>query len=273
MRATETKVAPRENPLVPFALMKRMYAGMVDTRLLEASLARRRGEGKRSPVEGQEACRTAVLLNLSANDLVADSTGAASSAWMRGAELAEILYGRPTALLPFGEDASQSLAMAAGAAAALKRAKLPNVVILLLEARVKRSSLRQTLALAAQEELPLVFVVLPPADRSAAKSLAAAATKLGVPGIPVEAHDAVAICRVAQESILRARAGGGPALIECVRLKDRKRVPNPIAAMEKTLLRVGACDRAWLDAVAPAFAARLKALKQEQSASRSRTKV
>ncbi len=253
--------------------MKRMYASMVDTRLLEASMARWRGEGKRSPVEGQEACRAAVLLNLSANDLVADSTGAASSAWMRGAELAEIVSGRSTSLLPSLEDASQSLAMALGAAAALKRAKLPHVVILLLEARVKRSSLHQTLALAAQEEFPLVFVVLPPANRSAAKSVSAAATKLGVPGIPVEAHDAVAICRVAQESILRARAGGGPALLECVQLGSGKRASDPIAAMGKTLLQAGAADRAWLDAVAPAFQARLKALKQERSAWRSRTKV
>ena len=38
----------------------------------------------------------------------------------------------------------------------------------------------------------------------------------GVPGMPVDADDAVAIYRVAQESIGRARIGGGAALMECV---------------------------------------------------------
>ncbi len=266
LKAAETKVAPRENPLVPFALMKRMYAGMVETRLLESYVAKRRGEGKRSPVEGQEACRAAVLLNLDAGDLAADDTTAVSAAWLRGADLAEVVSGQSSALLPSFGDVSQSLAVAVGAAAALKRAKLSRVVIVFLEAETKRSVLRPMLVLAAREELPMLFVVLPPAEGTAAKSVAAEATKLGVPGIPVEAHDAVAICRVAQESLLRARAGGGPALIECVRLAEGKRAPDPIAAMAKMLLRVGAADRAWLDSVAPAFHARLKALKRERPA-------
>ncbi len=256
------KVALRENPLVPFALMKRMYAGMVESRLLEAHLAKRRGEGKRSPREGQEACRAAVLLSLEAGDFVVDQAGRAGSAWLRGDGLDEIVAGRARTLLPGFDDASQYVAGAISAAAVVKRMKSTHVVVVFVDAPVKQRVLRQALTVAATGELSVIFVTFVEAG---GKSIARAATKVGVPGIPVEAQDAVALCRVAQESVLRARAGGGPALIECVRLHGGKRVPDPIPAMARTLLRVGACDEAWLDEVAPAFKARLKAIRHDRS--------
>src|SRR5207302_1402230 len=47
-------------------------------------------------------------------------------------------------------------------------------------------------------------------------NLSAKTARWGVPGIPVDAGDAVALYRVAQESLGRTRGGDGPVLIECV---------------------------------------------------------
>ena len=50
----------------------------------------------------------------------------------------------------------------------------------------------------------------------------------GYPGIIVDGQDVVAVWRVAQESIHRARNGAGPTLIDC--RMDSKR--DPLAHME-----------------------------------------
>ncbi len=57
----------------------------------------------------------------------------------------------------------------------------------------------------------MVFVVLPARGAKRAGGVTALALECGVPAIPVDADDAVAIFRVAQESIGRARIGGGVA--------------------------------------------------------------
>ena len=83
----------------------------------------------------------------------------------------------------------------------------------------------------------------------------------GVPGIAVDMDDAVAIYRVAQESIGRARAGGGPALIDCIPflIAGQKRIPHAdaIAGLERYMLHRGACTQAWLDREAKSFASRV----------------
>jgi TPP-dependent pyruvate/acetoin dehydrogenase alpha subunit len=51
--------------------------------------------------------------------------------------------------------------------------------------------------------------------QSAAKNLADRAAGYGFPGVVVDGNDLLAVYRVAQEAIARARAGEGPTLIEC----------------------------------------------------------
>jgi TPP-dependent pyruvate/acetoin dehydrogenase alpha subunit len=59
--------------------------------------------------------------------------------------------------------------------------------------------------------------------------------------IPVDAGDAVAVYRVAHESIEKARRGAGPSLIECVGSRDEKnggalrRLENAIQRIEDYL--------------------------------------
>ena len=91
--------------------------------------------------------------------------------------------------------------------------------------------------------------------------LSALAQRLGVPGIPVEGTDAVGIYRATQESIGRARAGGGAALLECIPFRpagEPARVaPDPLDALENSLLARGAATPAWVHAVHQTAARRL----------------
>lgn len=65
----------------------------------------------------------------------------------------------------------------------------------------------------------------------------------GFPAIIVDANDAVAIWRVAQESIHRARNGAGPTLIECE--TQSSFANDPLAQMEHYMKKRGAWDDQW----------------------------
>jgi len=79
----------------------------------------------------------------------------------------------------------------------------------------------------------------------------------------VDAEDAVAIYRVAQESIGHARIGGGAALMECVPFVlegavGKVRVTeDAIAGLERYMLQRGVATRAWMERETKNFAKRL----------------
>ncbi len=93
--------------------------------------------------------------------------------------------------------------------------------------------------------------------------MSALAQGCGVPAIVVDADDAVAIYRVAQESIGHARIGGGAALMECVPFvmegaAGKVRVTeDAIAGLERHLVQRGIATRAWMEREAKAFAKRV----------------
>jgi len=76
---------------------------------------------------------------------------------------------------------------------------------------------------AAVHKLGILYVVqnnlwaesVPLRLQSVAKNLADKAVGYGMPGVVVDGNDLLAVYRVTQEAIRRARAGDGPTLIEC----------------------------------------------------------
>lgn len=119
----------------------------------------------------------------------------------------------------------------------------------------------------SDHELLVVFVILPERGGKARSTRTGAVSALalgcGVPAIVVDAHDAVAIYRVAQESIGHARMGGGPALMECVPFAlggaaGRTRVmQDAIAGLERYMVQHSVATRAWMEREAKAFAKRV----------------
>ena len=189
--------------------------------------------------------------------------------------------------LPSPSDPAARIHAALGAAAALKssgsaaksKSSPDSAVVLSISTcgEVPADIWRSALAHAAQHDLPIIFTVLAPASgpkpsRSAkaaqdAAALRAIAHKAGVPAIPVDAADPVALYRVAQESIGHARIGGGPALIQCIAFPaPATRIPAAIAHpaiahIEDYILSRGIVTRAWMDREASSFAAQIRSLK------------
>jgi TPP-dependent pyruvate/acetoin dehydrogenase alpha subunit len=127
---------------------------------------------------------------------------------------------------------------------------------------------------AAVQKLPLVLVVefngwaysTPFEKQCAARTLADKAIGYGIRGEVVDGNDAVAVYEVARAAVDRARAGGGPTLLECktYRMKghaehdaqayvdpkelEEWRRQDPLARLAKVLMESGAMTPAGLRA-------------------------
>lgn len=274
-----------ENPLIPNARLRQIYLAMTRARVLALALPAGRVKGAR----GLEACLVSAAVDLGPGDLVSDGLGGGVVEYLRGAALGEVL--RPGAAkkkrgplancggaerLATAPGIAERMWAAVGAAAALKaaaaRAKIEAkakdvtaeqagvVVVFVLPEQVPAGLWRKALTFAHEQELPALFVVLPGKRGKALGRVSALALRCGVPGIPVDADDAVAIYRVAQESIGHARIGGGAAVIECVPFVvsgAAGKAADAIAGLEAYLVERKVATRSWIDGEARSFAKRL----------------
>jgi TPP-dependent pyruvate/acetoin dehydrogenase alpha subunit len=284
-----TEKAPHENPLVPNAKLQQMFVAMVEMRMLDEHInGLQRGVKARrrlGSTHGQEACRVSTALGLTEGDLISDCQAGVAMGLVSGVKTDSLLQQatalvsaakKPEAVIPGGghtgrqmplvQDAEDRLRMAMGAALSFKTLKRANLVAAYVDPDdLSSGEWKRILALAGQFELPIMFVVLPARKGEESKGdLRAKARSYGVPGIPVDAADAVALYRVAQESIGRMRIGGGPVLIECktYRIKSKsKAMDDPLMQMRAILLGRKICSEAWLDRVGDALHKRIVATK------------
>jgi hypothetical protein len=227
-----------ESPLISHIRMRAMYRGLLEVR----HLGTRMSKSARLP-RGLEACWIGTAIDLKPGDLTSNSHGAAIIEYIRSVgERPTAGPGTPTQIRkligaepkPFAGAPADRLLCAIGAAMAVKSAREKSVVLAYFAAdELTPADWRRTLKIAAAEELPLVIV-------SVGNSVA---TPAGVhfPVIPVDAADAVAIYRVAQECILRAREAGGSAVIACVPSGT-----DPIKTLASQLIAKGICTPRWI---------------------------
>lgn len=284
--------AVHENPLVPNKKLRQIYTTMVEARLLDEHIAKLQRKAKARhrmySTLGQEACRVATAIELNSGDLVSDTGINATMDLIFGAALTpllrritEVISGtqpRTTTLakeaiakrhLPWIDDADDRLKLALGAAFALKTRMLNNIVVVYVRyTELPKRSWKEVLASAAGLGLPIIFVVLPEVENKngGSTNICVKARSAGMPGIPVDINDAVALYRVAQESIGRARGGGGPILIECISLRSagqrRNKIDNPILHMENFMTERKICTKAWTNRIGNAFLKKLAAANQ-----------
>jgi pyruvate dehydrogenase E1 component alpha subunit len=116
-----------------------------------------------------------------------------------------------------------SLPPACGAALAAKKKGTDAVAVAFFgEGAANQGSFHESLNLAALWHLPVIFVCednswaisVPKTASTAIASNADRAGAYGIPGVRVEHNDALEVFEVAGEAVSRARAGGGPSLIE-----------------------------------------------------------
>jgi TPP-dependent pyruvate/acetoin dehydrogenase alpha subunit len=282
-----------ENPLVPNAKLRQMYVAMAEARVLDEHVAglQKRAKGRKGrrrvdSIRGQEACRVSTAIDLGPGDLVSDSQAGVVMELLAGAKVssllkrvAELHSGKKTKgvklggtsgrSLPWIDDAGERLRMAMGAALSFKTLGRANVVVAYVRhGDVGTAEWRKVLELAGKLELPVIFVILPVAKgakRNGVGNLSRKTAQWGVPGMPVDAGDAVALYRVAQESLGRARGGDGPVLIECVAYSmGNSRASgsgDPLVQMKEFLLGRKVCTKAWLERAGDGLRRRITAAR------------
>lgn len=251
---------------------------------------------------GLEACLVSTAADLGPGDLVSDALAGGVVDFLRGMAPSEVLRPEKAdrssrrgagvrgmalvcaaaARLPDLTGSAERIWMALGAAAVLKTAAQARaedcaeggtarqagvVVVYILAGELPAVLWKKGLKFTAEQQLPVIFVILPALDgktrRARTGGVSALAQGCGVPAIVVDADDAVAIYRVAQESIGHARIGGGAALMECVPFvmegaAGKVRVTeDAIAGLERHLVQRGIATRAWMEREAKAFAKRV----------------
>jgi TPP-dependent pyruvate/acetoin dehydrogenase alpha subunit len=215
-----------------------LYAAMVKCRALDERVQilfpRSKLTGKGGSVS-LEAVAVGVALDLLPEDTVAASLGDLIVNYIHGEPL-DKLFARLCARATRPSPAAQ-LKLAAVAAQANKAAKNGKIA-LAFSSNGSGFSL-EALKAAGDRQLPILFVCQSrlPAEQPRGKKQTGAAEICGIPVIPVDGSDVVAVYRVATEAITHARKGNGPTLIDCIFEPSESR--DPLLQMKTYLTRKG----------------------------------
>ena len=199
---------------------------------------------------GEEAIASAVCAHLSKEDVVFSTHRGHGHALAKGAhprELMAELFGRETGLSR-GRGGSMHLfspeigmmgtsgivgpciLQACGGGYTFKLMKLPHVAVAFFgDGASNNGAFHEGLNMASIWKLPVLFVCennqfateVPNAYAAGNPSVGSRGASYGMPGFELDGNDALEIHRAAGEAIARARAGGGPTLIECKTYRTR----------------------------------------------------
>lgn len=234
--------------------LKRLYRGMLVIRRTEEQLAKSHQAGlipgACHTYVGEEAVATGVCANLRTDDVVFSTHRGHGHALAKGvtprALIAE-LYGRVTGvsrgrggsmhlfspevgLMGTTGIVGPNILQAAGAGYTFKLLKTDRVSVAFFgDGAVSNGAFHEGVNLATVWQLPVLFVCennmyateIAFANATRNPEVANRGTAYGLPGVGVDGNDVRAVYAVAQEAVARARAGGGPTLIECRTYRTR----------------------------------------------------
>jgi TPP-dependent pyruvate/acetoin dehydrogenase alpha subunit len=223
MTKSKAEVAPADEgfSLISNRKLLTLYAAMLECRRIAEGARNRRGSNGAGSLLGHEAIAVGAAIDLLARDTVA-------AHWPDAAL---------QAINPF-----ISIASSASRAASSARANHDGRRVTLVFSSSKpgaQPAWLKSLALAADHNLPMLFVSLTPAATASQPfSVGSIPTRrrgYALPQISVDGKDVVAVYRVASEAIAHARKGHGPTLIECPALD----AGDPLENMRKYLTGKG----------------------------------
>lgn len=243
VRSAAAAVAGKNgHSLISDAKFRQLYATMLKYKLLEEHL----GSGSESNIAGA----VGVALDLKREDTVVLTPHNFLTNFVKGVPLQAMLkhqhangtvrgvafnYSAVSVLTSASSSMSAQLGFATGAALTNKLAKNQKIAVAFVEGDANALiGCKEALELAASQKLPILYVL----DKRAGDRHGEILSKLDemFPVIAVDAHDVVAVYRVAQESIARVREGGGPALIACAPFPVNGSPVNAVENMERYLL-------------------------------------
>jgi TPP-dependent pyruvate/acetoin dehydrogenase alpha subunit len=246
-----------------------IYSTMVKCRLLERKTRVLLETGKRAEDgkagAGHEAAAVGVAIDLIAGDTIAASPLGFLLDFIQGAPLKSVV--RRMSGRTAGPRTIAAQLKAAGSAALVNKTKKNGKVVVAFLGDLPASIdfLEEAFHFAGVHQLPILFVCRNGAASKPAsgkktvqpEELALKAQACGIPCIPVDGDDAVAVYRVATESIAHARRSNGATVIECKTLAGqtlaeaasakhraplatrRKKAGDPLRNMEEYLTRKG----------------------------------
>jgi TPP-dependent pyruvate/acetoin dehydrogenase alpha subunit len=273
--------------------LKQLYSTMLRCRMASerARLLARQGNlfEDLGAATGHEAAEVGALIDLLADDCVAPGRRDLTACSIRGTPLKTIfaqLYDRrlgpngsalarhrngvPQTMIAPAFSLSAQLNLVTGVAWSMKRHGKPGVAVAFSgDDSASLGFWRDVVRFSAAHKLPIVHIVHNNAgDGSVSARLSrstedsAANTQLGLPTFTVDGNDVVAVYRVAQEAVRRARQGHGPALIECQTYRwssrlgtdaasrpsspeELEQATDPLARMEAHLKERGLWSDRW----------------------------
>lgn len=229
--AAAANAAP--HPLISDQRLQHLYVTLLACRMLRQK--QRVKQRKAAPL-AMEAIVTGTVTHLEKGDALMPLPGDPLGAFARGHSLRKVLSGTALpGMLPAAAKAEARFAIATGFALAHQQQK--HITLALSGPGITSlDALAPSLAFAAANKLGILFVIETPADLDVSGPRHTHA--LGLPGIPVDGNDVVAIYRVAQEAATRARRGGGPTLIDC-KPWPLDGAADPVKKLEQALKRRG----------------------------------
>jgi pyruvate dehydrogenase E1 component alpha subunit len=197
---------------------------------------------------GQEAVGVGLATAMAPRDVFLPSFREHGAQLVRGVTLTELFlfwggdergnaFAGPVRDFPVAVPVGSHVPHAAGVALAFKLRREPHVAVAALgDGATSKGDFYEALNVAGVWGLPVVFVVannqwaisVPRAAQTSAATLAQKAIAAGFDGLQVDGNDVVAVRQVVAEAIAKARAGGGPTLIEALtyRLGDHTTVDD-----------------------------------------------
>jgi len=226
-------------PELSGADLKRIYRAMLLGRRLDERMLRLQRQGRIgtfAPIKGQEASQLGSVFTLRPTDWMVPSFRETAAMLWRGWSIEKFLLffagylegGQPAPEqrdLPITIPVATQLPHAVGLAYAIQYKGDDAVVMAYCgDGATSEGDFHEALNFAGVWHSPIVFVIqnnqwaisVPLKKQTHSRTIAQKALAYGFPGIQVDGNDVLAVYAASREAVERARAGGGPTLIECV---------------------------------------------------------
>src|SRR6516165_12079314 len=222
-----------------------LYRGMVLARRFDAKAVALQRTGRLGTFPsslGQEAVSVGVAAAMRKDDVFLPSFREHGAQLWRGVSLVELFlfwggdergsdFAGPREDFPICVPVATHAPHAVGVALALKLRRQERVAVCAFgDGATSKGDVAEALNIAGVWRLPLVFVVnnnrwaisVPVVQQTAANTLAQKAIAAGIEGEQVDGNDVIAVREAVARAVAKARAGGGPHLIEALtyRLSD-----------------------------------------------------
>ncbi len=215
-----------------------LYRWMVYGRIFSdrmIALQRQGRIGTFGPLNGQEAALVGLAAPLQTEDWLMGSYREVLSYLVKGVPAQAIVesfrghvgvaYPFESRCLPYQIVLATQMLHGAGIAIGIQYEEKPDVVVAVCgDGATSEGDFNETLNFAGVFQAPLVVVVqnngwaisVPRHKQTAAEYIAHRAPGFGMPGYLVDGNDVLAVYQVVADCVARARAGGGPSLVEAL---------------------------------------------------------